>query len=71
MINYQFLGTHGDRRSAVLTDDVAYRRIGERVMCGFDVVTRFVNTPDNSTVLVTYFASDFTGHVWAIYYDQI
>lgn len=67
MVNYTHISPEGKITERVIEALDAARMIGDRVLIGFDVVQRYINTYDGSHEPVTYFQSDATGAVWAIY----
>jgi uncharacterized caspase-like protein len=67
MVNYTHISPEGKITESVVTSSEASRMIGDRVLIGFNVVQRFFYTPDSEATSVTYFQSDATGAVWAIY----
>lgn len=64
----EYFGPRGQRSSRVLAQRAGALEIGERVMLGFDMIHRRVETPDGETLSVTYFQSDIKGDVWALYF---
>lgn len=67
MVNYAHISPEGKITERVIEDHDAARMIGDRVLIGFNVVQRYIDTPSGSHEPVTYFQSDATGAVWAIY----
>lgn len=68
MVQYEYFGPGGKRRSVTYSDHDAALQIGERVLTGFDVVQRWFITPDGSGLFVTYCQWESTGRVWALYF---
>jgi len=71
MVQYEYFPSDpelGKRRSAELTDTAAARSVGERVLIGFNVVQRHVVGPSGACTQITYFQSDISGNVWALYH---
>lgn len=66
MMQYEHLGDK--RRSVTLSELEAAQMIGGRILCGFDVVQRWVRSRSGQRVQVTYFQSEITGKVWAVYF---
>ncbi len=68
-MQYEYFGPQGQRRSEMLADPLAEKRIGERVVIGFDVVHRHLEDVKGEPFTLVYFQSDITGKVWAVYHD--
>ena len=66
MINYTHISPEGKITERVIESHDAARMIGDRVLIGFNVVQRYIDTSDGREP-ITYFQSDATGAVWAIY----
>lgn len=67
MVNYTHISPEGKITEKVIKHHAAARMIGDRVLIGFNVVQRYIDTPNGSHEPITYFQSDVTGAVWAIY----
>lgn len=67
MINYTHISPEGKITERVIEEHDAARMIGDRVLIGFNVAQRYIDTPGGSHEPVTYFQSDVTGAVWAVY----
>lgn len=67
MINCTHISPEGEITERVIESRDAALMIGDRVLIGFNVVQRYIDTPDGSHEPITYFQSDVTGAVWAIY----
>lgn len=70
-MQYEYFGRNGDNASRTISEDQAIRSIGLRVLVGFPVTSRTVEAPDGRYVGVTYFQSEVSGNVWALYYDDM
>lgn len=66
MVNYTHISLYGEITEKVIEARDAARMIGDRVLIGFNVVQRYIDTSDGREP-ITYFQSDVTGAVWAIY----
>lgn len=66
-IHYVHLGE--PRRDMVISREAAERQIGQRVMIGFPLWSRYVVSPSGERFIVTAFQSDVTGKVWAVYME--
>lgn len=67
-ITYEYFGPDGERDTRRMTQERAAQTIGERVLVGFDVVTRYLEDRTGGHYRITYFQSDITGKVWSIYH---
>jgi len=67
-IHYEYFGPGGQRATRTLTPEGAAINIGDRVLAGFEVVTRFLYDRNGGTYRVTYFQSGITGRVWSVFY---
>ena len=66
MTNYTHISPEGEITERAVEARDAARMIGDRVLIGFNVVQRYIDTPKGSHEPITYFQSDVTGAVWAI-----
>lgn len=66
-MQYEYFGPQGERRSREFTDQEAAESVGDRVICGFDVVQRDINARGQQLQII-YFQSEVTGKVWALYF---
>lgn len=69
MYHYEHFSPQGERKSGLITEEEASAMIGRRVLTSFPVVQRFVRDPEGDHFFLTYFQSDVTGSVWAVYYE--
>jgi hypothetical protein len=66
--HYEYFGPQGARRSTTLDSDTVSKIVGDRVLMGWEVTTRWFADPDGEYFWLTYFQSDITGNVWCLLY---
>lgn len=69
MVQYEWFGPDGQRRSSAYDEREASSSIGNRVTIGFPVSQRHFESPSGESVWVVFFQSDVTGDVWAVYFE--
>lgn len=69
MFEYVYFAPDADSaRVSELTRERAARMIGDRILMGFGLVQQGFTDRDGEWVFLSYFQSEITGHVWAVYY---
>ena len=69
MIEYVYFAPDANSaHTSKITDERARQMIGDRVLMGFDLVQRGFTDRDGKWLSLSYFQSEITGHVWAVYY---